>query len=190
MPKHSHYILHKPYGYLSQLVNNQDKRKNKRLLGALYDFAEGTMAIGRLDENSEGLLLLTTDGQVSEQIRSKKVEKEYYVQLDGTITPEAIAQLQVGVAISIKGTAYTTLPCAAVLLTEAPAVSPPSPHIRAGRHRSTSWIAITITEGKYRQIRKMTAKVGYPTMRLIRLRIGTIMLGKIDVGDVKQVASF
>ena len=177
MPKHSHYILHKPYGYLSQLVNNQDKRKNKRLLGALYDFAEGTMAIGRLDENSEGLLLLTTDGQVSEQIRSKKVEKEYYVQLDGTITPEAIAQLQVGVAISIKGT-------------EAPDVSPPSPHIRAGRHRSTSWIAITITEGKYRQIRKMTAKVGYPTMRLIRLRIGTIMLGKIDVGDVKQVASF
>ena len=189
MPKHSHYILHKPYGYLSQLVNNQDKRRNKRLLGELYDFAEGTMAIGRLDENSEGLLLLTTDGQVSEQIRSKKVEKEYYVQLDGIISPNALAELQVGVAISIKGKAYTTLKCKSLLLTEAPDVSPPSPHIRAGRHRPTSWIAITITEGKYRQIRKMTAKVGYPTMRLIRVRIGTITLGKREVGEVKQVDS-
>ena len=72
---HKHYILHKPYGYLSQFVNNQTKRKNKKLLGELYSFTEGTMAIGRLDETSEGLLLLTTNGKVSTHITSNKVEK-------------------------------------------------------------------------------------------------------------------
>ena len=74
---HCHYILHKPYGYLCQFINNQNKRKNKKLLHELYDFAEGTMAIGRLDETSEGLLLLTTNGKVSARITSNKVEKEY-----------------------------------------------------------------------------------------------------------------
>lgn len=86
MSKHYHFILHKPFGYLSQFVNNQNRRRNKKLLGALNEFPEGTMSIGRLDENSEGLLLLTTDGKVSAQVTSKKVEKEYYVQLDGIIT--------------------------------------------------------------------------------------------------------
>ena len=95
--KHRHFILYKTDGYLSQFVNNQTKRKNKKLLGELHDFPEGTMAIGRLDEPSEGLLLLTTDGKVSEYIRSEKVEKEYYAQLDGEITNEAILQLQQGV---------------------------------------------------------------------------------------------
>ena len=83
MPKHHHFIIHKPFGYLSQFVNNQNKRRNKKLLGELSEFPEGTMSIGRLDENSEGLLLLTTDGQVSAQVRSKKIEKEYFVQVDG-----------------------------------------------------------------------------------------------------------
>ena len=74
--KQRHFILNKPYGYLSQFVSNQTKRKNKKMLGELYDFPERTMAIGRLDEDSEGLLLLTTDGKISEGIRSRKVEKE------------------------------------------------------------------------------------------------------------------
>ena len=87
---HQHFIIHKPYGYLSQFVNNQTKRKNKKLLGLLFDFPVNTMAIGRLDEKSEGLLLLTTDGKVSDFICSSKVEKEYYAQVDGRITKEAI----------------------------------------------------------------------------------------------------
>ena len=90
MSMHQHFMIHKPFGYLSQFINNQNKRKNKKLLGELYCFPEGTMSIGRLDESSEGLLLLTTDGKVSALIRSRKVEKEYYVQLDGNITDEAI----------------------------------------------------------------------------------------------------
>ena len=89
---HQHFILFKPYGYLSQFI--YELKRKKKLLGELYNFPDGTMAIGRLDEDSEGLLLLTTDGKISEQIRSKKVDKEYYVQVDGIITPEAIEKLQ------------------------------------------------------------------------------------------------
>ena len=88
MENHRHFIIHKPYGFLSQFINNQTKRK-KKLLGELYNFPEGTMAIGRLDVTSEGLLLLTTDGKVSAQVRSKKVEKEYYVQVDGSYYPRS-----------------------------------------------------------------------------------------------------
>ena len=84
--KHRHFVLFKPYGYLSQFVNMQKRRKNKGLLGALYDFPEGTMSIGRLDEDSEGLLFLTTNGKASALVRGRKVEKEYYVQVDGLIT--------------------------------------------------------------------------------------------------------
>ena len=92
--KHHHFILFKPYGYLSQFINNQTKRTKKKLLGTLYDFPENTMAIGRLDEPSEGLLLLTTDGKTSEFIRSNKIEKEYYAQVEGEITNEAIVLLR------------------------------------------------------------------------------------------------
>jgi len=72
---HRHFIIHKPYGYLSQFVNNQTKRKNKKLLGELHDFPDGTMSIGRLDEDSEGLLFLTTDGKVSEQVEARRWRK-------------------------------------------------------------------------------------------------------------------
>ena len=88
---HRHFIIHKPFGYLCQFVC---ELKKKKLLGELFNFPEGTMAIGRLDEDSEGLLLLTTDGKTSELIRSRKTEKEYYVQVDGLITDEAISKLQ------------------------------------------------------------------------------------------------
>ena len=88
-----HFIIYKPYGYLSQFINNQTKRSNKKLLGDLFDVPADTMAIGRLDEKSEGLLLLTTDGKTSEFIRSSKVEKEYYAQVDGLITVDSIEKL-------------------------------------------------------------------------------------------------
>ena len=115
MVNHKHFIIHKPYGFLSQFINNQTRRK-KKLLGELYDFPEGTMAIGRLDVASEGLLLLTTDGKVSTQVRSKKVEKEYYVQVDGVITQEAVEKLKEGVEIGFDGKKYITLPGKAVIL--------------------------------------------------------------------------
>ncbi len=189
MPKHRHFIIHKPFGYLSQFVNNQDKRKNKKLLGELGEFPEGIMAIGRLDENSEGLLLLTTNGVESENVRSKKVEKEYYAQLDGVITDEAIEELRNGVEIGIRNVKYVTNACAANKLIVVPEFEPLK-RVRSERHGPTSWVSITLTEGKYRQVRKMTAAVGFPTIRLIRMRIGAILLGNLTAGEVAEVAEF
>ncbi len=183
-----HYIIYKPYGYLSQFIYNL-KRK-KKLLGELYDFPEGTMAIGRLDEDSEGLLLLTTDGMMSEIVRSKKVEKEYYAQVDGLITPEAIQQLKDGLEIGVKGTRYTTLPCKAFVLPEPPPFAPRSKKIRDERHGPTSWISITVNEGKFRQVRKMTSAVGFPTLRLVRVRVGNVYLNDMQPGDVREVEAF
>ncbi len=184
---HHHFIIHKPYGYLSQFVNNQTKRKNKKLLGSLHDFPEGIMAIGRLDETSEGLLLLTTDGKVSEQVRSKVYEKEYYVQLDGAITIEALQALQKGVRITVAGKSYTTLPCSAYSLNPTPKFATRSKKIRDDRHGPTSWVSITLREGKFRQVRKMTAAVGFPTLRLIRVRIGAIHLHQLPSGGIIKV---
>lgn len=146
------------------------------------------MAIGRLDVDSEGLLLLTTNGKVSAQIRSANVEKEYYVQLDGLITEEAINRLQKGVDIGIKGEKYRTNPCKSQRLIPPPEFPDRSKKIRDDRHGPTSWASIILTEGKYRQVRKMTAAVGFPTLRLIRVRIGNIKLDQLKSGEVKEVS--
>ena len=186
-PEHRHFILYKPFCYLSQFVNHQNRRKNKQLLGELYDFPEGTMAIGRLDQDSEGLLLLTTDGKVSMQVRSKKVEKEYYAQLDGEISDEAMTQLKEGIEIGVNGKKYMTLPCQAHRLESAPDFPPRGKKIRDARHGPTSWVSITLTEGKFRQARKMTAAVGFPTLRLVRVRIGNLWLEAMQPGEVREV---
>ena len=179
-----HFLIHKPYGYLSQFVCELPKKK---LLGELYDFPEGIMAIGRLDEESEGLLLLTTNGVTSERVRSKKVEKEYFAQVDGEISDEAIAQLQQGVEIGIRDVKYQTLPCSVFRLNEKPDFPPRTRRIRDDRHGPTSWVSITLSEGKNRQVRKMTAAVGFPTLRLFRVRIGKIFLDQLKAGEVMEV---
>lgn len=181
---HKHYIIHKPFGYISQFVTNI---KKKKLLGELNNFPEGTMAIGRLDEHSEGLLLLTTDGKMSEFVRSKRIEKEYYAQVDGDITAEAVKQLQQGVEIGFEGIRYTTKPCKVFKLETAPEFPARSRKIRDDRHGPTSWVSITLTEGKNRQVRKMTAAAGFPTLRLVRVRIGSIYLQDLQAGNVKEI---
>ncbi|TYA59029.1 pseudouridine synthase [Formosa maritima] len=183
--KHSHYILYKPYGYLSQFVNNQNKRRNKKLLGSLFNFPKNLMAIGRLDEKSEGLLLLTTDGKMSDYIRSSKIEKEYYVMVDGIMSSEELQKLKDGIEISVNGKLYITKPCAAFLFETTPKV--PKRFVREEKHGPTSWLSLTLTEGKFRQVRKMTATVGFPTLRLVRIRIGDFELGNMQPGDIKEV---
>jgi len=185
---HQHFKLYKPYGYLSQFI--YELKRNKKLLGELFDFPENTMAIGRLDEDSEGLLLLTTDGMMSELVRSKKVEKEYYVQVDGIISHEAIDQLIEGVLIGFNGKKYLTKKCQAGLLTAIPAFPERAKKIRDERHGPTSWITITINEGKFRQVRKMTSAVGFPTLRLVRVRVGDVLLNDMQSGEVVEVDSF
>ncbi|NNT71794.1 pseudouridine synthase [Flavobacterium sp. IMCC34852] len=185
---HHHFLIHKPHGYLSQFV--YEKKRHKKLLGELYDFPNGTMAIGRLDEDSEGLLLLTTDGMLSEIVRSNTIEKEYYAQVDGIITNEAVAQLKAGVEIGFKGIRYTTKKCEAKLISKLPCCIGEGRRIRDERHGPTSWISITLTEGKFRQVRKMTAAVGFPTLRLVRIRVGNIHLHNLKAGEVVAVSHF
>lgn len=185
---HQHFLIHKPYGYLSQFI--YELKRKKKLLGELHNFPEGTMAIGRLDEDSEGLLLLTTDGMMSEIVRSKKVEKEYYVQVDGIINQEAIEKLKNGVEIGFNGKKYITKKCQAAILETNPEFGERGKKIRDERHGPTSWLTITINEGKFRQVRKMTSAVGFPTLRLVRVRVGNILLNDLKAGEVVEVGDF
>ncbi|WP_299491582.1 pseudouridine synthase [uncultured Shewanella sp.] len=188
-PKHStphqYFKIFKPFGCLSQFV--QEAKRPKQVLGDLYPFPAKTMAVGRLDHDSEGLLLLTTDGKFSYNICGKHVEKEYWVQLDGKINNDALSQLQTGVEIGIKGKKYHTLPCQVHPLTTEPDLPPRGRKIRDARHGPTSWISICLSEGKNRQIRKMTAAVGLPTLRLVRVRIGNIHIDDLLPGSVQNI---
>lgn len=188
MSQHQHFLIFKPYGYLSQFI--YELKRPKKLLGELYNFPENTMAIGRLDEDSEGLLLLTTDGMMSEIVRSKKVEKEYYVQVDGIVSQEAIEALKSGVLIGFNGKKYLTKKCEARIITEIPNFPDRAKKIRDERHGPTSWLSITINEGKFRQVRKMTSAVGFPTLRLVRIRVGNIYLNDLKPGEVLEVGDF
>lgn len=187
---HSHFKIYKPYNFLSQFISNQSKQKKFRMLGELADFPEGTMAIGRLDKDSEGLLLLTTNGKLSKLITAGTTEKEYYAQLDGQITQEAIKKLQSGIEISINGKFYNTLPCKVLQLQEIPKLPDSSQRIRDERHGPTSWVSITLTEGKFRQVRKMTAAVGFPTLRLVRVRIGNETISGMQPREVIKKEKF
>ncbi|NHM07259.1 pseudouridine synthase [Flavobacterium sp. CYK-4] len=185
---HRHFIIYKPYGYLSQF--KYELKRNKKLLGEFFDFPQSTMAIGRLDEDSEGLLLLTTDGKVSDQICSRHYEREYYVQVDGLIDQTAIEKIKSGVEIGLEGTKYFTQPCEAFILPAIPILPARAKKIRDERHGPTSWASITVREGKFRQVRKMTAAVGFPTLRLVRVRIGNVHLGTLSPGEVVEVNAF
>jgi|SRR5690606_11000549 len=184
------YKIYKPYGFISQFISNQTTRKNKKMLGDLFSFPEGVMAIGRLDEDSEGLLLLTSCGKISEEVRSKAVEKEYYVQVDGVITNEAVVHLRSGVDIIVGGKKYTGQACNAHILDPPPFLPERSKKIRDERHGPTSWVSITLTEGKFRQVRKMTAAAGYPCLRLVRVRIGKEVLTGMQPGEVIMLSEF
>ena len=185
---HLHFKLYKPFGMLSQLISKEDRQiRNKRFLGELYDFPEGIMPVGRLDEKSEGLLLMTTDGKLSDAINRSGVAKEYYAQLDGAITFEAIETLKKGIEIGFEGQRYVTKPCKVNRLLKIPNLPEADNKIRIGTHRPNSWISITLTEGKFRQVRKMTAAVGFPTLRLVRVRIGTVHLDNMKPGELVSI---
>ncbi|MDN3493588.1 pseudouridine synthase [Winogradskyella bathintestinalis] len=183
--KHSYYKIYKPYGYLSQFVNHQNKRRNKKLLSQLFTLSDNVMAVGRLDEKSEGLLLLTTDGKFSNHITSSKIEKEYHVMVDGKITPKAVLELQRGIEISVEGKLYKTKPSKAHILDDTSHII--ERFVRDEKHGPTSWLSISITEGKFRQVRRMTAKVGYPTLRLVRVRIGDYALQDMKPTEICSI---
>jgi 23S rRNA pseudouridine2457 synthase len=169
---YQYYALYKPYGYLSQFVCEHN---NKKLLGELYDFPEGVMPIGRLDEPSEGLLLLSNHGKLHEHLLAHHVEKEYWVLVEGHVNDDTIKQLSEGVGISTQSTIYQTKPAIVSRLNNVN-FDDRKPRVRYHPRKQHTWLSITIKEGRYRQVRKMTAVVGHPTLRLVRMRIGNLML--------------
>jgi len=147
-----------------------------------FEFSKDIYPVGRLDADSEGLLLLTNDNYLKTKLLEPKYrhERTYYVQVEGIITKDACALLEEGVRISISGKQYLTLPARAIPINE-PVLPERNPPIRFRKNIPDSWLAITLHEGKNRQVRRMTAAVGFPTLRLVRWSIG-----KISLADKKE----
>jgi 23S rRNA pseudouridine2457 synthase len=181
----TYHIIYKPFGMLSQFSAEGDKRT----LAALSDFPKDVYPVGRLDSDSEGLLILTTDKELNHRLLNPKFKhrRTYLAQVEGKVTSEAITDLTNGVAITIDGKIYQTLPAQAMLLPVEPIVPERNPPIRFRKNIPTSWLELTLHEGKNRQVRKMTAAVGFPTLRLIRKSIEGIELGDMQPGDVKEL---
>ena len=183
--EYEYFVCHKPYGMLSQFSGEE----TDMLLGDIHNFPKDVYPIGRLDKDSEGLLALTNDNQLKTKLLDPKNNhsKTYHVQVEGSITTEALHALaKGGLKISHKGKHHFTAPAKVELLET---ITHPErvPPIRFRKNIPTSWIAITLTEGKNRQIRKMTAAVGFPTLRLIRVAIGKITLNDLNPGAVKKL---
>ncbi len=182
---HRYFAIHKPYRMVSQFVS-PDK---VRLLGHLhFDFPEGTHAVGRLDNHSEGLLLLTTNKKVTRLLFQGAVphKRVYTVLVKGIVEAEALHRLRTGITLPDKGRAdYTTLPCD-VEIVEAPAGFPPLDPSHTWKVPET-WLRITLTEGKFHQVRKMVTTVGHRCKRLIRTAIEDLELGDMPSGAVREL---
>lgn len=170
-------LFNKPYNVLCQFTDESD-----RATLADYIPVKGVYPAGRLDRDSEGLMLLTDDGQLQHRIADPrhKLEKSYWVQVEGEPDKEALTQLHKGVLLNDGMTA----PAAAELIAPPP-IWPRTPPIRYRANIATSWLQLTIREGRNRQVRRMTAAVGHPTLRLIRNRIGVWELGDIAPGEYR-----
>jgi 23S rRNA pseudouridine2457 synthase len=182
--KESYFIIHKPRNMVSQFVSPH----KVKLLGDLdYTFPDGTHAVGRLDSNSEGLLLLTTNKKITKLLFESDVphKRSYLVQVRHVVTDETIQQLKAGVSIRIKGGGdYITTACEASIV-EDPTIFF---HVDDTKEYSpASWILITLTEGKYRQVRKMVAAVKHQCKRLIRVSIEDMTLQGLAPGEVREV---
>lgn len=179
-----YFIIHKPYNVLSQFTSDD----GKLCLKDFFKVPSNVYPIGRLDYDSEGLLLLTNDTSLNKQILHphSQIKKTYWVQIEGVINDAAIKKLQQGVIINTNGKVYKTLPCVASILNknEIYGIQERNPPIRERKNIPTCWVSITITEGKNRQVRKMTAAIGYPTLRLIRVAIGDISIGNLQAGQI------
>ena len=180
-----YYIIYKPFNVLCQFSPVAGKQTLKDHFNVEHD----VYPVGRLDYDSEGLLILTNDKKLNHRLLDPKYKhvREYYVQADGAITAEAVQQLQTGVTISIDGKQHRTAPAMAKILTEEPALPERYPPVRFRKHIPTSWISLTLTEGKNRQVRKMTAATGFPTLRLVRFRIEKIDIRNMRSGDIRSL---
>lgn len=180
----SYYIFYKPYMVMSQFSPEGDKQT---LANYLRDIPRDVYPVGRLDYDSEGMLLLTNDKTLTHKLLEPKYahKRTYYVQVEGAITDEALQQLSNGVTISIDGKQHHTKQAIALRLEEEPTLPERDPPIRYRKNIPTTWIALALTEGKNRQVRRMTAAVGFPTLRLVRYAIGKVTIDHLQPGHFK-----
>jgi 23S rRNA pseudouridine2457 synthase len=181
----TYFLIYKPYQVLSQFSSVA----GKRTLADFFKVPRDVYPVGRLDDDSEGLMLLSNDASLNNRLLNPKFahEREYWVQVDGAIQQDAIELLEKGVIISIDGKTYTTQPCKAALLNEDPILPERNPPIRYRKEIPAPWIRLILKEGKNRQVRKMTARVGFPTLRLVRYRIEQLTLANMQPGDSYQL---
>lgn len=182
-----YYIIYKPFGMLSQF--SQEHESQRTLAHLDYEFDKDIYPVGRLDKDSEGLLILTNDKKLTDALLNPKNKhwRSYWVQVDNIPTVEAIQQLQTGVDIKLKKTIHRTKSAKATLLQKAPLLPERTPPIRYRKNIPTAWLQIGLIEGKNRQVRRMTAKVGFPTLRLVRHQIVNLQLGDLLVGEVRSL---
>ena len=178
--RHKYILLNKPYGVLPQFTD----KLGHPTLKDLVPF-KNIYPVGRLDLDSEGLLLLTDDGKLNHYLSSPKNKqpKTYWAQIEGLPDEISLAALRKGVMIEGK----KTLPAKVKSIEEPPNLWPRPKPIRYRKSIPTSWLEITIQEGRNRQVRKMTAAVGYPCLRLIRISIGSLELGGLKPGEYREV---
>ena len=181
-----YFIIYKPYLVLSQF-SLQD---GKQTLADFFNLPKDVYPVGRLDYDSEGLLILTNDRQLNHRLLNPLFahEREYWVQVDGNIEIQAVQELQQGVIINIDGKMYGTKLCKANVFIDEPLVPLRLPPIRFRKAIPAPWLSLILTEGKNRQVRKMTAAVGFPTLRLIRYRIENITLDTMQPGDIIELS--
>jgi 23S rRNA pseudouridine2457 synthase len=176
------YILfYKPFDVLSQF----SPENGKQTLADFMSLPKDIYPVGRLDYDSEGLLLLTNDNDIKHRFTDPKFDhaKTYLVQVERIPSEESLLQLRNGVVIEGKKTKLAS----ALLLHSEPALPPRSIPIRFRKTIPTAWIELTITEGRNRQVRKMTAAVGHPTLRLVRVKIGNISIENLKPGEWLEV---
>ncbi len=180
---HRYILFHKPYGVLSQFTSEHGSRW--RTLSE-FDLPKDVYAVGRLDADSEGLLLLTNDGALIKRLLEPRFAhpRMYWAQVEGAPTEEALAKLRAGVILDDR----RTRPCGARILQPEPDLPAREPRIRYRARIPTSWIEITLTEGRNRQVRRMTAAVGHPTLRLIRVAIGLLRLGDLASATWRELS--
>lgn len=183
--QHRYFILHKPFNMVSQFVSTH----NVGLLGDLdFTFPEGTHAIGRLDNHSEGLLLLTTNKKVTRLLFLSDTphKRTYLVQINNKISEENLQRLRTGVSFKIKtGIIYTTAPCEVTIVENPEALCTMADRLTA--YLPYTWLLITITEGKYHQVRKMIGAIRHKCKRLIRVSIEDLALGSLEPSQIKEV---
>lgn len=169
--------FHKPFGVISQFT--PDGSPHRTL--ADFNFPKGVYPLGRLDAESEGLLLLSDERELNERLLhpGRSHRRLYWAQVERVPSREALEKLERGLVIG----AHKTLPCRAWLLDPQPEIPPRDPPIRFRKNVTDVWIALELIEGKYHQVRRMTAAVGHPTLRLIRMRIGDFEMGALPAGQ-------